>query len=157
MGYNGFPAEHQDGPYDGYAPIIEAVSKAIGVPVTLWSTGGNCMALGAVLDGGGEIVITDGDFEPLSPWQWREDAKAGRSWTHPDGHAGGNWDSPVFGYLVSVRETHGLGDAVCYVCGPNTETPEGVVTLVQRALEEARAHNMISPGDDNSIELPEVH
>ena len=134
MGMNGWS---EDSPlaqaYRGYEPVVNAVEAELGVSVDLWNTGGNCMAFGAELEGGVEILITDA-ADILSPWQWRVDAKA-------------RGEQP-FGYMVGVyANTENGNDPVIYTQGNATESPEGVVALVRRALEEARARGFVPAPD----------
>ncbi|MCV6988681.1 hypothetical protein H7I87_00415 [Mycobacterium timonense] len=118
--------------YGGYQPIIDAVESLLGVSVDLLSTGGGCVALGAELEGGAQIMITDAQ-DTLSTWAQRAAAKA---------------DGICYGYLVGVYADVPTGyEPVSYVAGRVTETPAGVVALVQRALHEAAAVGFTPRGE----------
>lgn len=41
--------------------VIHAVHMATGIELTMWHTGGGCMALGSTLPNGRELIVTDGD------------------------------------------------------------------------------------------------
>lgn len=117
--------------FDGYDPIRQAVQEAIGAPLSLWTTGGGCMALIAELEGGAEIVVTDSE-DTLSSWDARAAAKV---------------QGTTYGYAVGVYagEDGHCGEAVVYVSGPRAETPEGVVALVRHALELATQRQFKTP------------
>lgn len=46
---------------DRATDVIQAVRDALGIVLSPWHTGGGCMALGATLPDGREVMVTDGD------------------------------------------------------------------------------------------------
>ena len=74
--------------------IIREVREALGISLSPWHTGGGCMALGASLPDGREVMVTDADanlpgryddevfggvFDPEDPAEAEADAYHGRS------------------------------------------------------------------------------
>ena len=56
------------GPYAGYEPLAQALTKEFGTEFGMWDTGGGCMVIGATLENGWEVMIGSAVDGPLIPY-----------------------------------------------------------------------------------------
>ena len=110
--------------WDAYSytdPVAHALTEALGTTVELCNTGGGCICLHAVLEGGIYILVGSGVDGPL--------LRAAERVLDP---YGGGYGVGVYG-----EDSCYTGETLAYACDDQATTGEQVVALAQRALTMA--------------------